>query len=49
MLETNGLQDIIYTSRVDDIYVSIDNLHLFVPNLIPSVETQLMFNQATQN
>ena len=33
----------------DDINVTIKNLYLFVPNLIPSVETQLMFNEATQN
>ena len=32
-----------------DINVTINNLYLFVPNLIPSVETQLMFNEATQN
>ena len=33
----------------DDINVTINNLYLFVPNLIPSFETQLMFNEATQN
>ena len=32
----------------DDIEVTINNLYLYVPNLIPSVETQLMFNEATQ-
>ena len=32
-----------------DINVTINNLHLFIPNLKPSVETQLMFNEATQN
>ena len=32
----------------DDINVTINNLYLFIPNLIPSVETQLMFNEATQ-
>ena len=47
--KTNDLQDIIYTSMTDDINVSINNLYLYVPNLIPSVETQLMFNEATQN
>ena len=31
----------------DDINVTIINLYLYVPNLIPSVETQLMFNEAT--
>ena len=33
----------------DDINVTIDNLYLYVPNLIPNVETQVMFNGATQN
>ena len=33
----------------DDINVTINKLHLFIPNLIPSVETQLMFNKVTQN
>ena len=33
----------------DDINVTFNNLYLYVPNLIPSVETQLMFNEATQN
>ena len=34
---------------VDDMNVTINNLYLHVPNLIPSVETQVMFNEATQN
>ena len=46
--KTNDLQDIIYTSMTDDIDVTINNLCLYVPNLIPSVETQVMFNEATQ-
>ena len=33
----------------DDTNVTIINLYLYVPNLIPSVETQVMFNEATQN
>ena len=33
----------------DDINVTINNLYLFVPNLIPSVETQVRFNEARQN
>ena len=49
ILKTNDLQDIIYTSMTDDINVTINNLYLFVPNLIPSVETQVRFNEATQN
>ena len=47
--KTANLQDIIYTSMADDIDVTIKSLHLYIPNLIPSVETQLMFNKATQN
>ena len=47
--KTNDLQDIIYTSMTDNIDVTINNLYLCVPNLIPSVETQVMFNEATQN
>ena len=33
----------------DDINMSIYNLYLYVPNLIPNVETQVMFNGAIQN
>ena len=49
MLKTNDLQDNIYTSMDDDVNVTIKNLYLYIPNLIPSFETQLMFNEATQN
>ena len=49
MFKTANLQDIIYTSMEDDINVTINSLYLYIPNLIPSVETQLMFNEATQN
>ena len=47
--KTNDLQDIIYTSLTDDIDVTINNLYLCVPNLIPSVDIQVMFNEGTQN
>ena len=47
--KTIDLQDIIYTSMTDHINVSNKNLYLYVPNLIPSVETQVMFNEGTQN
>ena len=33
----------------DDINVTINNLYLYVPNLIPNVETQVMINEASQN
>ena len=49
VLKGNDLQDILDTYMGDDISVTIDNLYLFIPNLIPTVETQLMFNEATQN
>ena len=49
VFKTANLQDIIYTSMADDINVTFNNLYLYIPNLIPSVETQLLFNEATQN
>ena len=49
IFKTANLKDIIYTSMADDIDVTINSLYLFVPNLIPSVETQIMCNEATQN
>ena len=49
MFKTADLEDVLYTSLADDIIVTINYLYLFIPNLIPSVETQLMFNEATQN
>ena len=42
MLKTADLQDIVYTSMADDINVTINSLYLYVPNLIPSVETHLI-------
>ena len=47
--KTNDLHDIIYTSMDDDINVTINSLFLYLPSLTPSVETQLVFNEATQN
>ena len=49
MFRTANLQDIINTSMADDIDVTINSLYLYIPSLIPLVETQLMFNEATQN
>ena len=49
MFKTNDLQNIIYSSMADDINVTINNLYLYLPNLILSVETQVMINEATQN
>ena len=42
----NDLQDIIFTTIADDINVTINSLYLFVPKLIPSTNTQVMFNEA---
>ena len=47
--KTIDLQDIIYSSMADDINVTIKSLYLYIPNLIPSVETQVIFNEATQD
>ena len=33
----------------DNINVTNNSLYLYIPNLIPSVEVQLLFNEATQN
>ena len=49
IFKTNDLQDVIYTSMDDDINVTINSFYLYIPNLIPSIETQLMFNEATEN
>ena len=49
--KTANLQDIIYTTiaAATPINVTINSLYLFVPFLIPSAETQLMFNESIQN
>ena len=46
--KTKDLQNIVYSSMADGINVAIINLCLYVPNLIPNFETQVMFNEATQ-
>ena len=49
--KTANLQDIIYTTiaAATQINVTINSLYLFVPFLIPTTETQLMFNESIQN
>ena len=49
--KTADLQDIIYTkiAAATPINVTINSLYLFVPFLIPTTETQLMFNESIQN
>ena len=50
-LKTANLQDIIYTTiaAATPINITINSLDLFVPFLIPTTETQLMFNESIQN
>ena len=43
------LQDIIFTTIANDINVTINSLYLFVPKLMPSTSTQVMFNEAIMN
>ena len=45
----NNLQDIVFTTLANDITVIINSLYLFVPNLIPNSETQVIFNEAIMN
>ena len=45
-LKMKDLQDIIITTIADDINVTINSLYLYVPQLIPDSQTQLMFNEA---
>ena len=49
MFKTANLQDVIYTSMHDDVIVTINSLYLYIPNLITSAETQIMFNEAIQS
>ena len=48
-LKTADLQNILYTSIADDIDVTINNLYLFVPTLIPDAATQTMFNNSIKD
>ena len=49
--KTANHQNIIYTSIADgtQINLTINSLYLCVPFMIPSTETQLMFNESIQN
>ena len=40
------LQDIVFTTLANDITVTINSLYLYVPQLIPNTQTQVMFNEA---
>ena len=49
--KTANVQDIIYTKIADGTQINVTNnsLYLFVPFLIPTPETQLLFNESIQN
>ena len=47
--KTADLQNIIFTSIANDIDVTINSLHLYVPVLIPHSNTQVMFNESIEN
>ena len=51
IFKTANLQNIVYTSIADgtQLNVTINSLYFYVPFLIPSTETQLMFNESIQN
>ena len=49
IFKMNDLQDIIFTTIADDINVTINNLYLYVSQLIPSTSTQVMFNESIMN
>ena len=49
VLKSLDSQDIRCTPMTDHINVTITNPYLFIRNLILSVETQIMFKEATQN
>ena len=45
----NDLQDIIFTTIANDITVTINSLYLYVPNIVPNSETQLLFIESITN
>ena len=47
--KTANLQDIILTTIASDINVTINNLYLNVPILIPNTQTQVLFNESVMN
>ena len=47
--KTASLQDIIFTTVATDINVTINNLYLYVPFLIPNTQTQVMFIESIMN
>ena len=46
IFKMNDLQDIIFTTIADDINVTINSLYLYIPQIIPSTSTQVMFNES---
>ena len=49
IFKMNDLQDILFTTIADDINVTINSLYFYVPQLIPSTSTQVLFNESIMN
>ena len=49
IFKMNDLQDIVYTTIAKDSNVTINSLYLYIPQLIPSTSTQVMFNKSIMN
>ena len=49
IFKMNDLQDNIFTTKANDVNVTINSLYLYVPQLIPSTSTQVMFNESIMN
>ena len=47
--KTSNLKDIIFTRIATDFNVTINNLYLYQPILIPNTQTQVMFNESIMN
>ena len=47
--KTSNLKDIIFTRIATDFNVTINNLYLYKPILIPNTQTQVMFNESIMN
>ena len=45
----NDLQSIIFTTIANDITVTINSSYLYVPNIVPNGETQLLFSESITN
>ena len=48
-LKTNDLQNITFTTIANDVKVTINSLHLFVPIMTPNTDIQVMFIESIEN